>query len=78
LLRAEKALRIFEWTPNVGHAIEFFQADAKSDEATITLNNVSSLMQTASELYEPIIPDGARRAIESLRKGEKVILFPRI
>jgi methionyl-tRNA synthetase len=48
------------------------------DDACITLNNISYLMQTASELYEPIIPDGARLAIEAIQKKEKVILFPRI
>ncbi len=37
-----------------------------------------NLMQTASELYEPIIPDGARTAIEAIHKGEKIILYPRI
>ncbi|MBN2089017.1 methionine--tRNA ligase [candidate division KSB1 bacterium] len=49
-----------------------------SEEARITLNNVSYLMQIASELYEPIIPDGAAKALEAIQKGEKVILFPRI
>jgi hypothetical protein len=35
-------------------------------------------MQTATELYEPILPDGAVKAAEAIRRGEKVILFPRI
>jgi len=48
------------------------------DDARITLNNVSYLMQIASELYEPIIPDGAAKALEAIKKGEKMILFPRI
>lgn len=47
-------------------------------DAGITLNNVSYLMQTASELYEPIIPDGAIKAIDAINRKEKVILFPRI
>jgi methionyl-tRNA synthetase len=47
-------------------------------EASITMNNVSYLMQTAAELYEPIIPDGATKAKEAIEKGEKLILYPRI
>lgn len=46
--------------------------------AKITLNNVSSLVQTATEYYEPIIPDGARKAFEAIKKKEKVILYPRL
>jgi methionyl-tRNA synthetase len=48
------------------------------DEASITMNNVSFLMQTATELYEPIIPDGAKKALEAIHSGKKVILYPRI
>jgi methionyl-tRNA synthetase len=48
------------------------------EDAGVTMNNVSYLMQTASELYEPIIPDGAKRAMEAIHKSEKVILYPRI
>ncbi len=48
------------------------------EEASITMNNVSYVMQTASELYEPIIPDGAKKAIEAIEKKEKLILYPRI
>ena len=51
------------------------QSDA---DARITLGNVSYLIRIATELYEPIIPDGAKRAIDAMRKGERVILFPRI
>jgi methionyl-tRNA synthetase len=50
----------------------------KPDEAGFTMNNVSYLMQTAAGLYEPIIPDGAKKAMEAIRKSEKVILYPRI
>lgn len=46
--------------------------------AAIVLNNISLLMRTASELLEPVIPDGAIRALEAIRKREKIILFPRI
>lgn len=48
------------------------------EEARITMNNVSYLMQTVSELYEPIIPQGASKAKDAINKGEKIILFPRI
>ncbi len=47
-------------------------------EAEEILNSISHLLLTASALYEPIIPDGARRAEDAIRKREKVILFPRI
>jgi methionyl-tRNA synthetase len=50
----------------------------KLEDAAVTINNVSHLMLTASELYEPIIPDGAVKAIEAIRTGTKMILFPRI
>ncbi|MBT3602701.1 MAG: methionine--tRNA ligase [Candidatus Latescibacteria bacterium] len=50
----------------------------EAEDAKITLNNVSYLIQVASELYEPIIPDGAQKAIETLHKKEKLILFPRM
>jgi methionyl-tRNA synthetase len=50
----------------------------KQEDAEITLNNVSYLLLTASELYEPIIPGGAQKAIEAIKNKEKVILFPRI
>lgn len=46
--------------------------------ARVTLNNVSALVITATEFYEPIIPDGAQKAMEAIHKKEKVILYPRI
>jgi methionyl-tRNA synthetase len=48
------------------------------EQTAITLNNVSYLIQIASELYEPIIPEGSRKAIEAIKKKEKVILYPKI
>lgn len=33
---------------------------------------------TASELFEPIIPEGAKKAPEAIRTKEKLILFPEI
>lgn len=42
------------------------------------LNNISLLMRTATELLEPIIPDGAAKALAAIRRKEKVILFPRL
>jgi methionyl-tRNA synthetase len=47
-------------------------------DAETTLNNTSHLIQTASELYEPVIPDSAIKAMEALKKQEKIILFPKI
>ncbi len=49
-----------------------------SDECEIILNEISFLLKVASELYEPIIPDGAQKALYALKKKEKVILFPKI
>ncbi len=46
--------------------------------AAATLNNISVLLKSASELYEPVIPDGARRAIEAIERRRKAILYPRI
>lgn len=47
-------------------------------DAKITLNNVSLIVRVATEFYEPIIPDGAQRAMDAMRKKERIILFPRI
>jgi len=47
-------------------------------QSEITLNNVTYLIQTASELYEPIIPDGAHKAMEAIKNREKIILYPKI
>jgi methionyl-tRNA synthetase len=49
-----------------------------SENARTTLGNVSLLMQTATELYAPVIPDGAQKAREAMQKKERIILFPRI
>lgn len=48
------------------------------EDAKRTLNNVSLAVQAATEFYEPIIPDGAQRAKDALKKRERIILFPRI
>ena len=48
------------------------------EEAKRTLANVAFLLRIATELYEPIIPDGAKRAFEALKKKERIILYPRI
>jgi methionyl-tRNA synthetase len=50
----------------------------KPELAKITLNNVSALVQMATEFYEPVIPDGAQKAMEALRKKERIILYTRI
>jgi len=47
-------------------------------EASVVLNNVSYLLLKASELLEPIIPDGASKAIEAIKNKEKIILFPKL
>ena len=58
------------------HEKEPWKQNVKQVEAT--LNNVSYLLLRASELYEPIIPNGARKAIEAINKKEKLILYPKI
>ena len=47
-------------------------------DASTTLNNVSYLMQTVSDLYAPIIPEGAQKALYAIKHKEKIILYPRI
>jgi len=47
-------------------------------DAEITLNNLSHLLQVVSELYLPIIPEGALKAIEAIRTNDNVILYPRM
>ncbi len=48
------------------------------EEASVILNNVSYLLKAASEFYEPIIPNGAKKALNAIEKKEKSILYPRI
>jgi methionyl-tRNA synthetase len=48
------------------------------EEAEEILNDISLLLHTASELYEPIIPEGVQRARRAIMEKEKVILYPRI
>lgn len=48
------------------------------EQARITLNNVSYLIQTASELYEPIIPDGAKKALSAIHNKDNIILYPKL
>lgn len=48
------------------------------EKAKRTLGNVAYLLRVATKLYEPIIPDGAKRALEALKKKERIILYPRI
>ena len=87
--KAEAAYEAFELHDAVGLINDmvalgnrYFQENEpwKQDQpdAEKTLNNTSYLIQTASELYEPVIPDGAKKAMECLKKQEKTILFPRI
>ena len=47
-------------------------------EASSVINNLSYLLKVVSEKYIPIIPESAQKGLESLKKREKVILFPRI
>lgn len=48
------------------------------ENAKMTLANVSYLFRTATELYEPIIPDGATRALEAMKNKARIILYPKI
>lgn len=48
------------------------------EQAKVILNNISYLLRMASELYIPIIPDGAEKALQAIKTKEKLILFPRI
>lgn len=47
-------------------------------EAAVILANVSLLVQEATALYEPVIPDGAAKAMESIRTKTKIVLYPRL
>ncbi|MBU4316343.1 MAG: class I tRNA ligase family protein [Proteobacteria bacterium] len=84
--KAEAAYEAFELHDAVGLVNDmvafgnrYFQKNEpwKQDrpDADKTLNNTSYLIRTASELYEPVIPDGAKKAMECLKKKDKTILF---
>jgi len=49
-----------------------------NEDASVVLNNVSLLVMTATILLEPIIPDAAIKAMEAIKRKEKIILFPRM
>ncbi|NHZ86457.1 MAG: methionine--tRNA ligase [Planctomycetia bacterium] len=49
-----------------------------TERCEIILNGISFLLKIASELYYPIIPDGAQKALNALEKKEKIILFPKL
>ena len=42
------------------------------------LNNLSYALHVLNALYEPIIPDAAKKASEALASREKIVLFPKI
>jgi len=50
----------------------------EKEEAEKILNNLSYLLKQVAQLYEPIIPQSASRAIQCLAGKETVILFPKI
>jgi len=58
------------------HEKEPWKQEAR--EAKVTLNNISHLLQIVSELYEPIIPDSAQKALNAISNKEKIILFPKL
>lgn len=47
-------------------------------ESKVILCNIAHLLLEASDLFEPIIPEGAQKAIDAIEQQKKVILFPRI
>ena len=49
-----------------------------NQECEIILNNIAYLLRKTTDLYEPIIPEGALRVRNCLDTQEKQILFPKI
>ncbi|MBL8029517.1 MAG: methionine--tRNA ligase [Fibrobacteres bacterium] len=72
----ERILNLISYGNQYIHEQEPWKKELK--ESHVILNNVSYLLITATELLEPIIPDGAAKAIVAIRKKEKQILYPRI
>jgi methionyl-tRNA synthetase len=52
--------------------------EADTAEAQPTLNDLWYLLKNVNELYLPILPESAEKAVQALNKLERVILFPKL
>lgn len=52
--------------------------ETKDDKAKEVINDLVHLITKVAELYLPILPGAAEKAQNSIKTGEKVILFPRL
>jgi methionyl-tRNA synthetase len=52
--------------------------ELEADQAKPIISDLAVLIKTIAELYVPILPDAAQKALDSLESGEKVILFPKL
>lgn len=52
--------------------------EAKEGEAIQVLSNLRYLLKELNDLYLPILPESASKAVKALDANEKVILFPRL
>lgn len=84
--RAFKSFELFEAIQVVGGLAAFankYVAEHKpwektEDEAKIIINDLALVISKIAELYVPILPETAQKAISSIKNCEKIILFPKL
>jgi len=77
-LAGEKIDELADWGNKYITEKEPWAKEIKHNEAELILNNLSYLLKTVIFLYYPIIPVSSKKALESLEKREKIILFNKI
>lgn len=75
---SEKIDQLADWGNKYITEKEPWNKDVKLEEAEKILNNLSYLLKVVTNLYAPIIPPSAEKALQALEKREKIILFNKV
>ena len=75
---SEKIDQLADWGNKYITEKEPWNKDLKLEEAEKILNNLSYLLKVVTNLYAPIIPPSAEKALDALEKREKIILFNKV
>lgn len=84
--RAFNNFEIFEAIQSVGNLASFankYVADKRpweleTKEAAVIIADLLVIIKKIAELYVPILPETAQKALESIQNRQKIILFPKI
>ncbi len=77
-LAGEKIDDLADWGNKYITEEEPWEKGKEKEEVEAILNNLSYLLKTIIEFYEPIIPISSQKASKALEKREKIILFRKI